>query len=153
MSWQVPHLGWLHGAVPLLWDPCANCWTFTSFFLNEAPVRLTYENKDFFGWLLSLRSEPFDNDDSVLDTEIDKLLEAERVPSRSLTTRRMSRSLSNVDITRMDLSGDLEGDCGTSNELLESLWDLILRSIRLTLAVMLLTSFWCAPGTCSCETR
>ena len=80
-------------------------------------------------WDPSLLSEPLDNDDSVLDTEIDKLLEAERVHSTSLTTRMMSRSPSNVDITRMDLSGDLEGDFGTSKELFESLWDLILRSI------------------------
>ena len=77
---------------------------------------MTKLNSDFFfggaDWVL-FRPE----DDSVDE----KLLEADNVGSRFITTSPRSLSLSNVDITLMLLSGDLE----TEVELLDSLWDLI----------------------------
>lgn len=135
MILQVPHFGWLQRLVPLgiedeLW---ASCWTLTSFFLNEEPVLLTKLKRDFFfvggaDWVL-----PRPEDDSVEE----KLLDAERVGSKFMTTSRKSLSLSKVDITLMPLSGDF----GTKIEELESLCDLIRRSILHTLDVMLFTIF------------
>ena len=71
------------------------------------------------------------------DSAEEKLLDAVRAGSRFITTSRKSLSLSNVDITLMPLSGDV----GTKMELLESLCDLIRRSILHTLDVMLSTIF------------
>jgi hypothetical protein len=82
---------------------------------------LTKLNHDFFlagdaDWLL-----PRPDDDSLEK----KLLDANRIGSRFMTTSHRSLSLSNVDITLMPLSGDF----GTRIELLESMCDMIRRSI------------------------
>ena len=95
---------------------------------------MTKLNNDFFlvggaDWVLS---RPDD------DSAEEKLLDAVRVGSRFITTSRKSLSLSNVDITLMPLSGDV----GTRIELLDSLCDLMRRSILHTLDVTLFTIFW-----------
>ena len=133
---QVPHLDWLQRLVPFCneGELLASCWTLTSFFLREDPVLLTKLNNDFFlvggaDWVLS---RPDD------DSAEEKLLDAVRVGSRFITTSRKSLSLSNVDITLMPLSGDV----GTRIELLDSLCDLMRRSILHTLDVTLFTIFW-----------
>jgi len=129
------HLGWLQRLVPFCNEEelLASCWTLTSFFLREEPVLLTKLNNDFFlvggaDWVL-----PRPDDDSAEE----KLLDAVRAGSRFMTTSRRSLSLLYVDITLMPLSGDV----GTKIELLESLCDLMRRSILHTLDVMLFTIF------------
>ena len=59
------------------------------------------------------------------DSSEEKLLDANRVGSRFMTTSHRSLSLSNVDITLMPLSGDF----GTRIEVLKSMFDLIRHSI------------------------
>ena len=110
-----------------------SCWTLTSFFLSEEPVLWTKLKSDFFlGGADCVLPSP--EDDSVDE----KLLDADNVGSRFITTSRKSLSLSNVDMTRMPLSGEF----GTNIELFDSLWDLILRSMSHTFVVILLTIFF-----------
>ena len=110
-----------------------SCWALTNFFLSEEPVLWTKLNRVFLlGGADCVLPSP--EDDSVDE----KLLDADNVGSRFITTSFKSLSLSNVDMTRMLLSGDL----GTNIELLDSLWDLILRSMLHTFDVILLTVFF-----------
>ena len=110
-----------------------SCWTLTSFFLSEEPVLWTKLKRDFFlGGADCVLPTP--EEDSVDE----KLLDADNVGSRFFTTSRRSLSLSNVDMTRILSSGEF----GTNIELLDSLWDFILRSMLHTFDVILLTIFF-----------